>query len=73
MTHQIQPEPHDPPRDEASQSAELSMMAVQEKLGLFSEHQTHAGRTTAENDQPANDLPTTDLQHALQENPLSYV
>ncbi|MEN8242683.1 MAG: hypothetical protein ABFS17_12225 [Chloroflexota bacterium] len=68
MTHQIHPEPQDPPRGSAPQSAELSIMAVQELLGLFSNHQTHAKRTPAEPGQPA-----TGLQHALQEKPLSYL
>ena len=68
MTHQIHPEANDQPRSAAKPANGLSMMAVQELLGLFSKHQTHAGRTAAESDQPA-----TDLQHALQEKPLSYV
>lgn len=68
MTHQIRPEQQDPSRDEAFQLAELSIMAVQEKLGLFNEHQTHADRIKSKEGQPI-----TDLQHALQEKLLSYV
>ena len=68
MTDQIHPEQHDPPRDSNPQSAGLSMMAVQELLGLFSEHQIHAKRTTSDAGET-----TTDLQAVLETKPLTYV
>ena len=68
MTNQNYPEKHDPPRDTVPRAAELSMMAVQELLGLFSDHQIHATRTTSD----AGDS-TSEMQAALENKPLTYV
>lgn len=60
---------HDTLHQTASmQNAGVSMMAVQEVLGLFVEHQTHVIRSLA-----ADGKPTADSQAVLENKPLSYV
>ena len=60
---------HQTPRRSASQEITgLSMMAVQELLGLFTEHQKHASQTLADS---GNVI--TDLQAVLENYPLSYL
>jgi hypothetical protein len=68
MTDKIHTEQHDPPRDSASHPDGLSMMAVQELLGLFDEHQTHANRSTSDAGES-----TTDHHSALDDKPLTYI
>jgi hypothetical protein len=46
----------------------LSLMAVQELLGMFTEHQNHASQTLAD----SGDV-ITDLQAVLGKKPLSFV
>jgi hypothetical protein len=50
------------------QQTGLSMMAVQEKLGLFKEQQNHAKHTLE-----ASRKSTTNQQSVLEEKPLSYI
>jgi hypothetical protein len=50
------------------QQTGLSMMAVQEKLGLFTEHQNHAKQTLE-----AGGKTATNQQSVLEEKPLSYI
>jgi hypothetical protein len=52
----------------STQNTGLSMMAVQELLGLFTEHQTYASRTLA-----ASGKANTGLQAVFEKKPLSYV
>jgi hypothetical protein len=50
------------------QQTGLSMMAVQEMLGLFAEQQNHAKQTLETGGKPA-----PNQQSALEEKPLSYL
>ena len=50
------------------QQTGLSMMAVQDMLGLFTEQQNHAKQTLE-----AGEIPTTNQQSGLEEKPLSYL
>ena len=55
-------------RTTSLQNTGLSMMAVQEKLGLFTVHQNHASHTLADTGE-AN----TQTQAVLEEKPLSFM
>jgi hypothetical protein len=56
-----------PPEAGPLESAGLSLMAVQELLGLFKGHQEHARRAITDQ------TPDAFLQHALQDKPLTYI
>jgi hypothetical protein len=63
--------PQEQPSTEGVQPPEvsgLSLMAIQELLGLFRAPQTHANHTMA-----TAGKSTTDLQAALEDKPLTYL
>jgi hypothetical protein len=68
MTNQTHHEQHAPESAGSPENAGLSLMAVQELLGLFNEHQNHAHHTVTTAGESI-----TDLQAVLQDKPLTYV
>jgi hypothetical protein len=67
MKPKSHPQQTAPPEPGLLKTVGLSLMAVQDLLGLFKGHQEHARRTITDR------APETILQDALQDKPLTYV